>query len=482
MNPRRAAWAAAALLSALSLAAAADPSGGGTAAHAGPRERRVRLTFDTQVPDELLRLMDGRVIDDDSLDAWVDLPGNNELLRLGRIRGELTRAELRENLWHTILGHENRRGTGLGSLAFDPIGDLRTMLSALPAMRKTIERRVEEAVVPYMPPGVRTIDAEVRFHLGGTWSGRTSDAIYVNLSFFHDFKPPWLESIDSVIAHEVIHMIHRQVSSLPADAETAEGLFGVALGEIQAEGIARLVECQLLDSNYAPGTYGDFARRRYLEDLAGFQSAIARVEALRVTCLRSRDIAGCRRLIQDGLSRGGLTYSVGHGISKAIEASLGRATLAGTLAAGPERFFALYEQATRMHPGLPPLGEGFDADLDVAAGALAKDRRLWRLRDDAHRAHLAGEYDRAAQLLRQVMEISPGSAVDAYNLSCALARRGETHAALDWLERAVGLGYKDRRVIDSDPDLDPIRGSRRYRRLLGSLESPSDPPEKSSRK
>lgn len=482
MNLRRAAWAAAALLSAASVAAAAGASSGASARRAGPPERRVHLTFNTQVPAELLRLIDRRVIDDDSLDAWVDLPGNKELLRLGRIRGDLTRAELRENLWHTILGHANRRGRGLGSLAFDPIGDLRAMLSALPGMKETIERRVEEAVVPYMPAGVRTIDVEVRFHLGGTWSGRTSDAIYVNLTFFHEFKRPWLEAIDSVIAHEVIHMIHRQVSSLPADAETAEGLFGVALSEIQAEGIARLVESRMLSSKYARGTYGAFARRKYREDLAGFRSAIARVEALRVTCLRSRDMSGCRRLIRDGLSRGGLTYAVGHGMSKAIESSLGTATLASTLAAGPERFFTLYEQATRMHPELPPLGEGFDADLGLVAGALAKDRRLWRLRDDAHRAHLAGEYDLAARLLRQVMEISPDSAVDAYNLSCALARRGETHAALDWLEKAVGLGYKDRRGIASDPDLESIRRSRRYRRLLGSLESPSASPEKSSRK
>ena len=49
------------------------------------------------------------------------------------------------------------------------------------------------------------------------------------------------------------------------------------------------------------------------------------------------------------------------------------------------------------------------------------------------------------------------------------ARPGDWAAALDGLEHAVKLGFGDAEHMESDPDLETIRGSERYRRLIRDL-------------
>ncbi len=439
----------------------------------------MNLTLDTRVPAELLRLIEGKIIDDDSLDAWVALPGNAELLRIGRVRGELGTEQLREELWHSILGHAGAGERGMGSLDFEPLLDLNLMLEELARRDRDTRERVLAMVAPYLPGRVHPLDATVMFHLGGTWSGRTSTDIYVSLSFLHSFAPPWLDAVDSIIAHEVIHKAHLQVGPLPAEASTAEGSFGVALSQIQAEGIARHVEYQLLDGAYPEGSYGAFARGRYADALGGFHAAFARLEEIREACLRRLDMDGCRDLIRRGLIRGGATYAIGHGMASAIESALGRGSLASTLASGPEAFFDLYVQATRMLPGFPVPGPGFDEDLRLAGRWLDNERRIWRFRKEAREAHGKRAFDRAAALLEELLALSPRSPMDAYNLSCALARAGEKKKALEWLERAVDYGYRDGAFLSSDPDLDGLRGRRVYSRLLERLGAAPSPPNSS---
>jgi HEAT repeat protein len=54
----------------------------------------------------------------------------------------------------------------------------------------------------------------------------------------------------------------------------------------------------------------------------------------------------------------------------------------------------------------------------------------------------------------------------AYNLACLEAQAGRTREAVEWLEKAVRAGFKDRQWIRMDRDLDPIRDEERYRALL----------------
>lgn len=54
----------------------------------------------------------------------------------------------------------------------------------------------------------------------------------------------------------------------------------------------------------------------------------------------------------------------------------------------------------------------------------------------------------------------------AYNLACLEAQAGRKREAVEWLERAVRAGFKDRQWIRMDRDLDPIRDEEGYRALL----------------
>jgi tetratricopeptide (TPR) repeat protein len=443
---------------------------------------RIHIEFDERVPAEFVHLVEGRIIDDDSLDAWVDLPGNAELLRQGAARRELDREDLRENLWHSILAHASRRGRGLGSLVFDPTGDLIRMLDELSAREAEIDRRVAERLETYLPEGAAEIHAVVRLHLGGTWDARTHDDIYLNLSFLHDYAAPWFGGLEGILGHEITHIVHRQLDGPPEDAVTPEGLFAVALAQIHSEGIARHVQSGLLDGVYPPRTYAAFVALRYQEDLAGFSSALRHTEELREACLDRADAVTCRKLIQSGLWRGGETYAVGHGMAKAIESALGRKTLASTFAAGGAKFFELYVQATRMLPGLPRLSEAFEKALPGADAVLAGMRERWKVRREGRLAFERRDYAAAESAWRRVTALDPADAIGAYNLACALARLGDDGGALEWLERSIRLGYADRAFMASDPDLDSLREGRSYRRFLDLLGSVSPAPPNSSRK
>jgi hypothetical protein len=57
-----------------------------------------------------------------------------------------------------------------------------------------------------------------------------------------------------------------------------------------------------------------------------------------------------------------------------------------------------------------------------------------------------------------------------YNLACAEAMSGRENAALDALEKAVETGFDDVQLMKSDEDLESIRGTERYQKLVRGLE------------
>ncbi len=62
-----------------------------------------------------------------------------------------------------------------------------------------------------------------------------------------------------------------------------------------------------------------------------------------------------------------------------------------------------------------------------------------------------------------------------YNLACLSARGGEKEKGVEWLEKAVRSGLRDRQWIEKDKDLDPLRGEERYRALLANAKLFEDP-------
>jgi hypothetical protein len=56
-----------------------------------------------------------------------------------------------------------------------------------------------------------------------------------------------------------------------------------------------------------------------------------------------------------------------------------------------------------------------------------------------------------------------------YNLTCAYALQSESQPALQYLDQAVKAGFKDIKLMDTDPDLNSIRGEQRFQELRKEL-------------
>ena len=81
---------------------------------------------------------------------------------------------------------------------------------------------------------------------------------------------------------------------------------------------------------------------------------------------------------------------------------------------------------------------------------------------------------RVGALLFETVE-EPGV---AYNVACSQSRAGNVGEALVWLNHAVDRGYRDAANLDSDPDLELVRGTDGFRAVRSSIEAgpPATPP------
>ncbi len=75
----------------------------------------------------------------------------------------------------------------------------------------------------------------------------------------------------------------------------------------------------------------------------------------------------------------------------------------------------------------------------------------------------------AASALGVACQIEPDNPVYWYNRACALSLAGRRSPALDALERAVGAGFADAGLMRSDPDLEAVRDSDRFRALVAAV-------------
>lgn len=71
----------------------------------------------------------------------------------------------------------------------------------------------------------------------------------------------------------------------------------------------------------------------------------------------------------------------------------------------------------------------------------------------AERALVAGDYESAVELYRRWLEADPDDFRSWYNYACALALRNDTTAAIQALETATEMGWRDSTWTVTDPDL-----------------------------
>ncbi len=80
-----------------------------------------------------------------------------------------------------------------------------------------------------------------------------------------------------------------------------------------------------------------------------------------------------------------------------------------------------------------------------------------------------GRYEDGLKVDLKLAELKPDDPIIRYNLGCSYSLVCDLDAAVEALEVAITLGYKDIKHLENDRDLDKLRGDERYRGLLDKI-------------
>lgn len=140
----------------------------------------------------------------------------------------------------------------------------------------------------------------------------------------------------------------------------------------------------------------------------------------------------------------------------------------------------LREHLAAEEPQPPPsparqaLGHWFAgeyADAETAYAAYVKthpdDAVAW-MRLGLSQAHLHRS-EAAQKSLQKAVSLGADGPTDFYNVACGFALAGEAEQAIGWLERAVAAGFRNKALLSSDEDLQSLRGSERFQKILAAL-------------
>jgi tetratricopeptide (TPR) repeat protein len=92
----------------------------------------------------------------------------------------------------------------------------------------------------------------------------------------------------------------------------------------------------------------------------------------------------------------------------------------------------------------------------------------WELWAPAQPAFMAGDYERAIEIVKPVVEQYPQYGAPIYNLACAESRAGHRQDAIDHLRAALAAAPGLRSLAREDSDFDPIRDDPAFTELIGS--------------
>jgi serine/threonine protein kinase/Flp pilus assembly protein TadD len=158
-----------------------------------------------------------------------------------------------------------------------------------------------------------------------------------------------------------------------------------------------------------------------------------------------------------------------------------------------ERAARLFEEASRVKPedvqslvllGLAyrKLGQEERSAAAYRAGLEKGQRHLELNPDDARVLYLVaqchaelGHRDECLEGGRKARALGPDDPYVLYGIACLFTRLGEADEAADHFAHSVRAGFRNRRWIESDPDLDPIRDHPRYLEAVATLEEQGGP-------
>ncbi len=328
-----------------------------TLAH-GSQPPQITITIDDTVITQLLKMIASHDDTSASIDSWIHLPGNKELLKVGDLEQVMTESQLRENVKAVIDGtasNENQPLSSFGRIYMPSTQDYSAMLDELHKNSVLWLSTSAQRDAIFSPDNIN-VKQTVYLHLGGDWDAINKDgAIYINMAYFHDnFSPSW-SGLNMLIAHETFHAVQNQAYGNPEKTDTPDDAFFTALSKIQREGTARYVEVDTDLGGYTQGTYGFFFRGIDEESLREFPTTLPLLSNLTLACFPSINYNVYQDEIAKGLGSGGPYYTLGEGIAAAIDKYYGRKRLIRTVSNGPLDFFDCYATLCNTHYELPKL-------------------------------------------------------------------------------------------------------------------------------
>ena len=78
----------------------------------------------------------------------------------------------------------------------------------------------------------------------------------------------------------------------------------------------------------------------------------------------------------------------------------------------------------------------------------------------------SGEYQKGLEVDLQLADLAPDDAEVFYNLACSYALLGEKEKAIEILQKALLLGYRDYIYMQKDPDLANLHSDARFKEIL----------------
>jgi TolB-like protein/Tfp pilus assembly protein PilF len=147
----------------------------------------------------------------------------------------------------------------------------------------------------------------------------------------------------------------------------------------------------------------------------------------------------------------------------------------------------LYERAMEVNPQdyqspllvaqiYSDLGDKEKAKASRLRGIRVAEARLKLNPDDTRALYMGangfvalGDFEQGLEWAKQALEIDPDEPMVLYNVACIQSLAKRFNDALDSLEKAVRSGLTQKGWLEHDSNLDPLRQSPRYKKLIKQL-------------
>lgn len=113
---------------------------------------------------------------------------------------------------------------------------------------------------------------------------------------------------------------------------------------------------------------------------------------------------------------------------------------------------------------------GAQTEEPYRPGRTDGSARVRQLHQQAVEAFARTDYERAEDLLLELVDLDGDNFVVYYNLACVYARQGEAELAGEMLFEAVNHGFSDLRQLKTDPDLAGARDDPNYLKIVENWE------------